>query len=151
MRNPLRKNKGMSLIELLIATVILLPIFTGIMLTFMKAMEVNEMAYNSTQAVLAAKKRTAEIENTAYGQVSASFNNISFVPANITSARGVTYVNSANPDLLQITTVVCWRQKSGRIIGEDTDLDGVLDAGEDKNGNGQLDSIVQLVTNRSIL
>jgi hypothetical protein len=31
------------------------------------------------------------------------------------------------------------------VYGEDKDLDGVLDAGEDLNGNGKLDAPVQIV------
>ena len=46
----------------------------------------------------------------------------------------------------QITITVCWRQSRGKIIGEDTDLDGQLDVGEDTNINGILDSVAQIVT-----
>jgi hypothetical protein len=48
-------------------------------------------------------------------------------------------------DLLELTVSVCWKQK-GRVIGEDKDLDGVLDSGEDANGNGMIDSSVELKT-----
>jgi hypothetical protein len=59
----------------------------------------------------------------------------------------VVYMNDVNPDLLEITISVCWRQ-GGRVMGEDTDLDGNLDAGEDKSSplNGIIDSPVELVT-----
>ncbi|MBI5554451.1 MAG: prepilin-type N-terminal cleavage/methylation domain-containing protein [Elusimicrobia bacterium] len=45
--------------------------------------------------------------------------------------------------LLEVVITVCWRAKDGRIIGEDTNLNGVLDAGEDMNANSELDSPVK--------
>jgi len=47
--------------------------------------------------------------------------------------------------LLQATVSVCWRQKN-RVIGEDKNLNGALDAGEDANGNKIIDSPVELTT-----
>jgi len=58
---------------------------------------------------------------------------------------GVVYVDDTNPELLEVTVSVCWQQVL-RVIGEDKNLNGVLDAGEDTNGNGKIDSSVQLVT-----
>ncbi len=48
--------------------------------------------------------------------------------------------------LLKIKVTCCWKEKGGRIIGEDKNLNGQLDIGEDINGNGELDSPVKLVT-----
>ena len=44
---------------------------------------------------------------------------------------------------LLVTVSFSWRESGGRIIGEDLNLNGRLDAGEDKNGNGIIDSVVQ--------
>lgn len=41
--------------------------------------------------------------------------------------------------------MVCYREKN-RIIGEDANLNGVLDAGEDDNENGELDSPAHIET-----
>lgn len=51
-------------------------------------------------------------------------------------------------DMLRVVISASWRQKSGRVIGEDQDLDGVLDTDpdEDVNDNNQIDSPVQIVT-----
>ncbi|UCB56565.1 MAG: prepilin-type N-terminal cleavage/methylation domain-containing protein [Candidatus Omnitrophota bacterium] len=49
-------------------------------------------------------------------------------------------------DIYQVRIVVTWFQKGGRQIGEDTDLDGILDAGEDDNNDGVLSSPAQITT-----
>jgi hypothetical protein len=72
-------------------------------------------------------------------------NGCTFTVNGIPQSRGVVYVNETPPELLGITVSVCWRQR-GRIIGEDTNLNGLLDTGEDKNGNGIIDSAVELTT-----
>lgn len=43
--------------------------------------------------------------------------------------------------------IVCWRQRLGNIIGEDVNLNGVLDTGEDTGGKaGELDSPCELIS-----
>lgn len=142
------KKDGVTLVELLIATLILGSTFTALLLSFVRSMELNEISGHSAIAVLAAKNKLAEIENTAYNQIFANYNNVSFtLPAGSgINGIGVTYVNNADPDLLQITVTFCWQEKNGRNIGEDTNLNGQLNAGEDQNGNGILDSPVTFST-----
>jgi hypothetical protein len=138
-------TRGLTLVELLIATLVMIPVCLAILYTFFQCMEYNDLARNSSIAVRACQQRMAQIENTSYGQIFAACNNVSFTATGI-NGRGVSYVDNSNPQYLKLTTSFSWRQKSGRVIGEDTDLDGVLDAGEDKNANGILDSTVLLTT-----
>ncbi len=44
-----------------------------------------------------------------------------------------------------VTVTFCWRQSNGRLMGEDSNLNGALNTGEDVNGNGTIDSPVQLI------
>ena len=53
--------------------------------------------------------------------------------------------NPANPDLLDLYISACWSARQRR-ISEDANCNGVLNAGEDRNGNGLLDSPVMLST-----
>lgn len=131
--------------ELLVAVLILVPLFVGVFYTFVKCMELSETAKNSSAAVAAGQNRLEEIENTAFNQVLATYNQTSFDTAGL-NGKGLTYVNSVNANLLEVIVSVSWREKNGRIIGEDTNLNGQLDAGEDKNGNNRLDSTVQITT-----
>lgn len=70
----------------------------------------------------------------------------------VSDFRGRVYVNNIHPgttasttNLLRAKVVICWKDKGG-IIGEDKNLNGALDAGEDINGNGEIDSPCQLET-----
>ncbi len=83
------------------------------------------------------------IKNTTFNQIKATYNGTTFTINNL-NGMGVSYVDDSNPDLLKVTVTVCWRQKNGMVIGEDKDLDGVIDAGE--SSDAILDSPVQLVT-----
>ena len=145
LEQKLKSEAGFSLPELLIATVLLSVIFIGVLLTMLKCIELDDIARNSSAAVIAAKSKMAAIDNTAFAQIYANFNNVAF---NVTgfNGKGVTYVNNATPSILTITTVVCWKQPNGRMFGEDTNLNGQLNTGEDRNGNGTLDSRVQFTT-----
>ena len=142
-----KSNAGLTLPELLMAILILVPLFIGAILTFVKCMEYSAMAKNSSTAILASKNRMAQIDNTIYGQVFANYNSTTFTAAGL-NGIGVTYVNNADPNLLDITISFCWRERNGRVIGEDKDLDGVLDAGEDTDGDNMIDSLVSLTTKR---
>jgi len=140
-----KRCKGFTLPELLIATVILMLVFVGMLLGYIRGMELSEMSRNSSRAILLAKSRVEQIRNTPFNQLVATYDNTAFSTVGL-NGIGVSYVDDADPELFQITVTVCWREKNGRIIGEDSDLDGILDPGEDMNGNGMLDSYAQIVT-----
>ena len=66
---------------------------------------------------------------------------------NPTGAEAVSRVTTVSTgDLYLVTVSVCYRTKGGRVIGEDANLNGTLNTGEDKNGNYVLDSPIQLTT-----
>ena len=142
----IKGTEGFALVEVMVSAVIMILAFVGILVTYMKCMELNEMSRNKSMATKAAKTRMELINTSAFSSLTANYNNIPFLPA--VRMAGVSYINTTNPDLAQIVVSVCWRQKNGLLVGEDADLDGVLDAGEDTNGNGMIDSPVQLVTFR---
>ncbi len=140
-------NSGFTLAELMVATVILVFAFAGTMVTFIRCMELNDMSRNTSLAVRAIETRMSLIKDTAFNQILANFNNVAFQDVTVgNNGRGVSYVDNTNPNLLVITITYCWQQKNGRIVGEDTDLDGAIDGGEDVNGSGMLDSPVQIVS-----
>ena len=51
-----------------------------------------------------------------------------------------------NPDLIEVTGTISWRSQNNRLYGEDANLNGSLDLGEDLNGDGVLTSPVQITT-----
>jgi hypothetical protein len=54
-----------------------------------------------------------------------------------------TYVDA---EMIEVVVSVSWQDRNGRIMGEDLDLDGTLDGGEDTNSDGELSSPVSLRT-----
>ena len=140
-----RDSKGFTLMELMIATLIISLVFIGIVLCFVRCMELSELARNSSNAVLASKSRLAEIENTAFNQIVNTYNNVTFTTPGL-NGIGTTTVDGTNPDLLIVTVTFCWKQKNGRMIGEDADLNGQMLGSEDTDGDGIFDAPVKLVT-----
>ena len=138
-------NKAFTLIELMVAAAILLVTLVGILLSYVRSLELAELSKNSSIAVNAVRSRMEQIRNTQFSQILATYNNVTFTAAGF-NGLGISYVTAVNADLLQVTISFSWRQSNRRVIGEDKDLDGVLDAGEDKNGNGILDSPVEIVS-----
>lgn len=135
---------GFTLVELLVSSALLILAVTGVLLSYIRALELNEISKNSSLAVQSARTRMDQIKNATYSTVKGTYNNVSFSVSGL-DAKGVSYVDDSVPKLLKITVPVTWKQKNGRLFGEDADLDGVLDGGEDKNGNGLLSSPVEVV------
>lgn len=137
--------RGFTLVELMVAAVIFVLAFVVILLSYIRCMELSEMSRNSSTALAAAKTRIEQIKDTAFSDIFVAYNNAAFDVTGV-NGKGVSYVDNTNANLLKVTVTVCWKQKRGLIVGEDLDLDGQLDGGEDQNGNSLLDSPVQLVT-----
>lgn len=82
-----------------------------------------------------------------------------FIPGDFDGA-GTIYMNvngwddplsMTQPNFLEVVVVISWEGSFGRIIGEDTNLNGVLNSGEDTNGSGLLDSpvsVMDIITKR---
>ncbi len=140
-----RNKKGFSLPELMVAALVMIIAFSGVILSYIRCIYLNEVSRSQTLSLLAVKSRVEMIKNTTFAQIPLVYNNITFVLPDI-KGRGISYVATVNPSLLRITVSYCWKQKDGRVFGEDTDLDGILDVGEDKNGNGLIDSPVTITT-----
>lgn len=141
-----KNNKGLTLPETLIAAVILVMAFVGILGAFVRCLELMEMARNTSNATLSAKSKMEQILNTPVFADLDDYNAISFTPAGF-NGKGISYVTDVNVRFKTIVVAVCWRQKNGRVIGEDKNLNGTLDAGEDLDGDGKIGSIVQLTSN----
>ncbi len=143
----MRRNRsfGFTLVEVMISVLILIPVCVGVMYVFIKCVELSEMARHSSEAVREIKTKVSEIENTPFDQIKNTFHNTTFTAAGL-NGIGVTYIDDTDTNMLTVTATFCWREKNGRVMGEDVDLDGQIDSGEDINGNGMLDSPVTVVT-----
>lgn len=136
-------NNGMTLVEILVASAVLILAVTGILTSYLRAMELAETSRNMSRAIHAAQTRMEEIRSSEYDSIVAGYHQAQFL-INGLDGYGISYVDNSTTDLLEIMVSVMWEQKDGRVYGEDKNLNGVIDAGEDINGNGMLDSPVFL-------
>jgi len=140
-----KASKGFSLVETVLAIAILAFAVCAILQTYATCFALSSISENTNIATNAAQGLLEEMRSSSYVQLYDDYHGLLFTVNDIPDSRGIVYVDDSNPELLKVTVAVCWRSGS-RVIGEDRDLDGVLDAGEDANGNGMIDSVVELVT-----
>jgi len=139
-------NRGFSLPEILLAVAILAFALCGLLAMYSTCFVLMATSKNINIATNAAQGLIEEMRSSSFMRIIDDYNGLNFIVNDIPSSMGVVYVDDTDPELLQVTISVCWKQ-GNRIIGEDTNLNGVLDAGEDKSPyNRIIDSPVELVT-----
>lgn len=150
MHTNLNNEKGMGLLELMIVIGILSVAILGMLQLFIFTSTGATLGNNKTLAIAEAQGKIDEIRNYEFEDISTDYANGGTMgdtfSLSLITGMGKIYIDDSNDQLLTVEVVVSWEDKFGRIIGEDTDLDGALDAGEDANGNGKLDSIVEMST-----
>ena len=135
-----RCKSGFTLVEVLVASVILAISLGGIIALFFYCFSLNERSREYTIAIAEAQDQLEELR-AAEAVSEGAFD------LNQLTGKGVIYVDDSNRELIQIKIVICWQSnRDGRNIGEDDNLNGILDAGEDLNGNLELDSPVMFTT-----
>ena len=147
MKKILKKlsRRSFTLVEVLLAAAILASAISAILMTYYSCFVLISTSKNINITTNAAMGLVEEIRNSAFNRIVDDYDGLNFIVNDIPQSRGVVYVDDSNPELLQVTISVCWRQ-GNRVIGEDTNLNGQLDAGEVDNGNHIIDSPVQIVT-----
>ncbi len=131
--------KGMTLVELMIAVCLLGFCISGLIATYYNSFILNETSKNQTLALNAISAKLEEIKDKNFAVISGDDNDIrdydnesfdmSSFPAG--SAKGyIEVIPEAYADLLRVRITATWRQRPGRIIGWDTNLNGALDPGE---------------------
>ncbi|MBM3252424.1 MAG: prepilin-type N-terminal cleavage/methylation domain-containing protein [Candidatus Omnitrophica bacterium] len=140
-----KRLNAFTLMELMIAALILALVLVGLLASYVSCVQLAEIARETSIAINGANANAEEITKHDFASIKADYDEKTFTPDYL-NGIGISYVDDTNSELLKITVTVCWRQQRGRVVGEDKDLDGQIDAGEDANGNGMLDSIAQIVT-----
>ena len=146
----MRKNQGFTLLELMFAVAILVTVVGGMVRLFVFTSTQADIAGRKTIAVSEAQTKLEEIRNVDFDLITTNYGS-GGTPGNtfdlsLIDGKGIIYIDSSNAELLVLEVVISWNNKYNRVVGEDKDLDGMLDAGEDANSNGKLDSSVELVT-----
>jgi hypothetical protein len=144
-----QKARGFTLMELMFASFIILALYIN-------CINLSELAKNTTIAINAAQAKIEEIRNypfdtiTVYGP-GGSKGNAFTIPNWLSSSNhqgAIERTELVATQLYEFRVTVSWRERSGRIIGEDKNFDGdCQDSGEDTSpANGQCDSPAKVVT-----
>ena len=144
-----KNNKsGFTLLELMIGVGVLIVALVGLLGVFAHMISLNENSGKLSLAVAACQAKLEEMRNSSFTDLYTTYNGTSFNPNGFSSgeAKGAISINNSNAKLLQVFVSVSWMTRSNRVIGEDKNLNGVRDAGEDLNGNLRLDSPGQIAT-----
>ncbi|HOU36445.1 MAG TPA: prepilin-type N-terminal cleavage/methylation domain-containing protein [Candidatus Omnitrophota bacterium] len=149
-----KKNQsGLTLIEVLAATGIMAACISGLLLTYINLFTITDLMRDFTLAANAASQKAEELKRLSYDSILA-YNNTTFPVAgfpNPADAIGRIEVSNATiAHLRRIRVVVSFRTR-GRVIGEDLNLNGMLDDGENtalyaEASGPRLDSPVEIVT-----
>jgi len=143
-------RKGFTLVEVLVATGLLVIVLAGLVGLFVYCSMLSELSGDMTMVMSELQGKWEEIRNHDYDLVVTDYS-AGGTPGNIfnltqVNAKGVIYIDANNPDLLVIKIIASWQTRNNRIMGEDQNLNGILDAGEDQNGNGEIDSSTSVLS-----
>ena len=134
---------GFTLLELMIASGVLIVVLTGLLSAYISCLEMNETSKNSNMALGAAQEELENLRKVSFSTLNASYTFYATGPL-ANSSLGKVFIDKTNSSFYRIDIGVCWRQRNNRIIGECSGT-GTL-VFNDTNGNGILDSPVQLTT-----
>ena len=163
MHKKLKNRRGLTYVEVIFALPIALFSIFAAMAAIMSALTFNENARAYTQAMNLGLYRLEEVRNYAtldaesfrakmlddHNQrfptyevdVQSELDAIRSLGLDPARTEAVTRVSMLSTyDLADVTVVICYKDKNGRAVGEDRNFNGVLDSGEDGNGNELLDS-----------
>lgn len=156
-RHP--KKNGFTLVEVSFTLGILAFCLCGLLFTYINMFVFSDHSRMFSLACNAVGAKIEEVKNCAFDDLFGFYNGVAFdldgFPAE--DSEAVIEVSDVleYPDLKVVRIVACFkgpdrmiggRLIKGPLIGEDLNLDGNLDSGEDKDGNGSLDSPVEVVT-----
>ncbi len=155
MKSTRRPIVGFTLIEVMITLGIMVIALAGLLHLFAYCLSLGESSRNMTLAMARAQGVMEDIRNHDFARIAVDYAP-GGTPGNVFNltqpeATGVIYITALDPQLLRVKIEVSWREKAHRVFGEDRNLDGVLDPGEDTNGNAMLDSpasVTSLITHR---
>ena len=149
--NMFGSKKGVSLVEVLISAVILVIVAVVFLQSYISCIKLASMSKETLFALNSAAAKLEEVRSYTFSSIYSYYNNgaghtFKVAELNPGDSMGIVSVDNSNPNLLKVAVTVCWRHMGAGIVGEDTNLDGILQSSEDANNNGEMDSPVKLAT-----
>lgn len=127
---------------------ILIIILVGLMYTYIVCFKLNNSSRNFTLVNSALQAELESIKETGFDNLS-SLDGDKFTLDGFSGSDAVGFIDvydSVYSDLKYVRIAICWREGNNRVIGEDTNLDGVLSQAEDLDADGLVDSPAELAT-----
>jgi len=145
-----RSVQGFSIMELMVGIVILSVIIVEILQVFIFCSHLTESSKFVTRATGEAQAMLEDIRNRNFSTLCGDFacggNQGNVFDLTQLPGRGFIYLDNSVADMLEVEIVTNFITRNGRVFGEDTNNDGILQASEDLNSNGKVDSTVHLAT-----
>jgi type II secretory pathway pseudopilin PulG len=145
-------DKAFTLVEVMLAALILAFSLCGILLTYINMFILSDLSRDFTLATNAVQAEMEKIKSTDFtGLLALNGTKFDITGFPTNNAKGVVFVTDDHPGgynyLMQVRIVACFKSRN-RVIGEDTNLNGILDPGEDISipPNARLDSPIEMVT-----
>lgn len=141
----------MTLLEVMLTVGIVGIAIMGVLQVFLNASWLTETSTSLFSGMTEAHAIMEEIRSTEFDQITAKYGTSAGPPMLYKSSSmgnngmGIIFVDDTNPQLLEVEVQVHWAL-GRQAIGEDQNINGVLDPGEDVNNNGRMDSPASLTT-----
>jgi len=135
------------MVELMVGVTILVFSLTAILASYANTFILSDLARNTSIATNAIRSRMEEVKQESFSNLD-SLDGTTFDLMGFTAgdAKGRVEVSNVSgfTNLKEVRIVGCFLSR-GRVIGEDSNLNGVLDVdeGEDADNNSRLDSPVE--------
>jgi type II secretory pathway pseudopilin PulG len=150
----MKNTSGFTIVELLLGVALFIAVAGSMAFAFLKSVSINESGQMMVEAMYRLQQKAEEIKNFDYQasveETRLAYDGQSFQLANFPDNVGtIEMLNVAGVppgQLYRLSIQLSWLDKDGHVMGEDSNLDGVLNLGEDINGNNRLDSPAQIVT-----
>lgn len=150
----LNRIRGFTLLEVMLASTILIVALCGLLASYVLCFNLTETAKNMTLATNAIQFKLEEIRDYDFNKIAAVYDNTTFTVSGFAAgqATGTISIENITTDILRVTVSVCWRQRGGRIFGEDNGrgagiaLSGHLEGNEDIDVDGIVDSPAMIST-----
>lgn len=107
------KKRGLTLVELMIAVMILVPVLTVVLQGFVRCLEMNAIAQETSLVVWAERTKIAAIEETPFNNIQSTFNGQTFTVSGL-SGQGTVTVSAPEVDLLTVAIVYNWTGRGAR-------------------------------------
>ncbi len=109
-----RDSCGMTLVELMIAVMILVPVLTVVLQGFVRCMEMNTIARETSAVIFAERSKIGIMEKVPFNDIYTAFNGQTFTISGL-SGQGTVTVNNDDPALLLVSINYVWTGHLGRV------------------------------------